>query len=390
MLRITDDIKLDFDDVLIIPQPSDLNSRSEVNLERTICMPNAKDVNPYDGYHQDDLCNAKNVSWTGVAVIASNMDTVGTMEMAKKFAKEKMLVALHKHYSEDQLYDFFINNLELWNNVFYTVGSNHEDFAKLARLRDRIDNYFSNSEMPDSYKANYSQFPKMICMDIANGYSKHFCEKVKYCREEFPWAIIMAGNVVTGNMTEKLIEYGADIVKVGIGGGAMCRTRIVAGVGVPQLSAIAECAFQAHGSPAGHICGDGGCRNPGDVSKAFAAGADFVMLGSMLGGTDACEGEWECDENGNKKSLLMYGMSSLEAQKKYNGGMKSHRTSEGRAVMVPYKGKIEDVIQDILGGVRSACTYVGARNLKDLPKCAKFARVNSTYNDYFERNVNKT
>lgn len=161
---------------------------------------------------------------------------------------------------------------------------------------------------------------------------------------------------------------------------------VVHNCGYPQLSAIAECAFQAHGSAAGHICGDGGCRTAGDVSKAFAAGADFVMLGSMLAGTDACEGEWEHDLEGNKKQLKFYGMSSSAAQKKYNGGLKKHRTSEGRVVTVPYKGKTEDVIQDILGGVRSACTYTGAKNIKDLPKCAKFARVNSTHNDYFERN----
>ena len=387
MLRVTDDTKLDFDDVLIIPQPSDLNSRSEVNLERTICMPNARDVNPHDGYNSDDIKNAPKICWTGVAIIAANMDTVGTMQMAKKFAEEKMLVALHKHYDSNRLFGFFTNNFKLWNYVFYTVGSGDADFEKLNKLSKDVSSWIAQDckEMPDSYKANYSQFPKMICLDIANGYSKHFCEVVKKYRKRFPWAIIMAGNVVTGNMAERLIEAGADIVKVGIGPGAVCTTRLKTGCGYPQLSAIAECAFQAHGSAAGHICGDGGCRTPGDVSKAFAAGADFVMLGSMFAGTDACEGEWEHDSEGNKKSLKFYGMSSLAAQEKHNGGLKKHRTSEGRVVSVDYKGKTEDVIQDILGGVRSACTYTGARNIKDLPKCAKFARVNSTHNDYFER-----
>ena len=384
MLRVTDDVKLDFDDVLIVPQPSDLNSRSEVSLERTICMPNASwDNLPVIDKEIISLRTGEEKSgkmcWTGIPIICANMDTVGTMEMAKKFAQEKMLVALHKHYSEEQLVDFFFNNDKLWKNVFYTVGSNDDDYLKLERIRKAINTMQFSNNLEDH------MFPRMICLDIANGYSKHFCEAVKRYREAYPWSIIMAGNVVTGNMAEKLIEYGADIVKVGIGPGAVCTTRLKTGCGYPQLSAIAECAFQVHGAPAGHICGDGGCRTAGDVSKAFAAGADFVMLGSMLAGTDACEGEWEHDLEGNKKQLKFYGMSSSAAQEKYNGGLKKHRTSEGRVVTVPYKGKTEDVIQDILGGIRSACTYTGARDIKDLPKCAKFARVNSTHNDHFEK-----
>lgn len=385
MLKVTDDIKLDFDDVLIIPQPSDLNSRSEVSLERKICMPNAKMINPHMWrrkitYAKDVFENAPRVCWEGIPVICANMDTVGTMEMAKVFAKEKMLVALHKHYSEKELINFFVYNKKIWTNVFYTVGSGEQDFEKLARVGEKVNEQMSHFPDIESH-----MFPRMICLDIANGYSKHFCDVVKRYRETYPWAIIMAGNVVTGNMAERLIESGADIVKVGIGPGATCLTRVKTGIGYPQLSAIAECAFQVHGSPAGHICGDGGCRTAGDVSKAFAAGADFVMLGSMFAGTDACEGEWEYDDNNNKKALKFYGMSSTAAQEKYNGGLKKHRTSEGRVVSVDYKGKTEEVIQDILGGVRSACTYTGARNIKDLPKCAKFARVNSTHNDFFER-----
>jgi len=369
MLRVTDEVKLDFDDVLIVPQPSDLNSRSEVSLDRKLCMPNAR--------HR----NNNPVCWTGVPIIAANMDTVGTMAMVKTFAEEKMLVALHKHYSEEELHIFFINNVDLWNNVFYTVGSSKNDLHKLLRVKSKINKHFEGMSNP-----KYHAFPNMICIDIANGYSKHFCEVVGEYRRMFPSSIIMAGNVVTGNMAEKLVESGADIVKVGIGPGAVCTTRLKTGCGYPQLSAIAECAFQAHGSPAAHVCGDGGCRNPGDVSKAFAAGADFVMLGSMFAGTDDCEGEWQYDDNKNKTHLKFYGMSSSAAQDKYNGGLKKHRTSEGRIVSVKYEGKTEEVIQDILGGIRSACTYTGARNIKDLPKCVKFARVNSTHNDYFERN----
>jgi len=243
MLRVTDDVKLDFDDVLIVPQPSDLNSRSEVSLERKICMPNAKMINPYEWdrrveYAKDFFDNRPKVCWQGTPVICANMDTVGTMEMAKKFAEEKMLVALHKHHSEEQLVEFFVDNKELWTNIFYTVGSGKEDYEKLQRVRETI-----NERMYFNACIESHMFPRMICLDIANGYSKHFCEAVKRYRETYPWAIIMAGNVVTGNMAEKLIEYGADIVKVGIGPGAVCTTRLKTGCFVSGTKVNTEDGF---------------------------------------------------------------------------------------------------------------------------------------------------
>lgn len=242
MLRVTDDVKLDFDDVLIVPQPSDLNSRSEVSLERTICMPNASwDNLPVIDKEIISLRTGEEKSggmcWTGIPIICANMDTVGTMEMAKKFAQEKMLVALHKHYSEEQLVDFFFNNDKLWKNVFYTVGSNDDDYLKLERIRKAINTMQFSNNLEDH------MFPRMICLDIANGYSKHFCEAVKRYREAYPWSIIMAGNVVTGNMAEKLIEYGADIVKVGIGPGAVCTTRLKTGCFVSGTKVNTEDGF---------------------------------------------------------------------------------------------------------------------------------------------------
>ena len=224
---------------------------------------------------------------------------------------------------------------------------------------------------------------KMICIDVANGYREIFLEFVKRVREEFPSKIIIAGNVATREMTEALILAGADIVKVGIGPGSVCTTRKVAGVGYPQLSAISECSDAAHGL-LGHVMADGGCSSPGDVAKAFAAGADFVMLGGMFAGHDESGGEIVEGENG-KMYKSFYGMSSAKAMETHYGEIAKHRAPEGKEVRVPYRGPMEDTIQSILGGLRSACSYVGARRIKDLPKCTTFIRVTQTTNEVYQR-----
>lgn len=251
---------------------------------------------------------------------------------------------------------------------------------------------------------SHSSKLKYVCIDVANGYTERFIDFVKYVRDNYPSLTIIAGNVVTGDITEELILAGADIVKVGIGPGSVCTTRIKTGVGYPQLSAIIECADAAHGL-GGHIIADGGCTSPSDVAKAFAAGADFVMLGGMLAGHDEgggdivtkylSTGEWSYDRDWDtykpiteeKKFVKFYGMSSKAANDKHFGGLKDYRSSEGREVLVPYKGKISDTVQDILGGLRSACTYVGASKLKHLSKCTTFVRVTQQYNNVFERNT---
>ena len=231
-------------------------------------------------------------------------------------------------------------------------------------------------------------FSPNICVDIANGYTEKFIDWCAKIRLEFPESIIMGGNIATPEMVSELILHGeVDIVKVGIGPGSACTTRLKAGVGYPQLSAIAECSHVAHGlrSDAGRLglsCADGGCRYPADVAKAYAAGADFVMLGGMLAGTEECEGEWtKYADTHEKKSLVFYGMSSKKAQEKHGDGLRSYRSSEGRVKEIPYKGKAELVVNDILGGVRSACAYTGATSLKDFSKTARFVRVNRTHND---------
>ena len=200
------------------------------------------------------------------------------------------------------------------------------------------------------------------------------------------------------------ILNGADIVKVGIGPGSVCTTRIQTGVGYPQLSAVIECADAAHGL-GGHIIADGGCTCPGDVAKAFAGGADFVMLGGMLaghdeGGGDVISKHYQSNElvyeiGGHlsrqthkietKQFVQFYGMSSDAANTKHFGGLKDYRSSEGREVMVPYRGAVATTIQDLLGGIRSTCTYAGAMKLKQLSKCTTFVRCTQQFNAVYAK-----
>jgi GMP reductase len=268
-----------------------------------------------------------------------------------------MLTAIHKFY-----------NLEDWVNALKN-GVNPEYLSisagidSLSQIKDQIENLTTNKQ----------KIPKFICLDVANGYTEKFIDTVKTIRETFPNPII-AGNVVTGEMTEALILAGADIVKVGIGPGSVCTTRMVTGVGYPQLSAIVECSDAAHGL-GGHVISDGGCKYPGDISKAFGAGADFVMLGGMFAGHLESGGEL-FEENGMKYKRF-YGMSSDTAMERHYGEIESYRASEGKTVTVPYKGEVENTLRHILGGLRSAATYVGARTIKEIPKCTTFVLKNS-------------
>ena len=290
------------------------------------------------------------------------MDTVGTMAMARACGPE-LMTCLHKYYSDSQLVEFFSSD-PVRASVFFTVGIKDDDFEKLARIRKKADIRF-------------------VCVDAANGYSKFFVDRVKRIRDTFPSLTIMAGNVATPDMVQELLISGAaDIVKIGVGSGSVCTTRIKAAVGYPQLSAIIECADAAHGLR-GHVCADGGCRTPGDVVKAFAAGADFVMLGGMLAGHDECEGDW-IEERGHRVGLKFYGMSSRTAIDKYAGGRRDYRACEGKEVVVPHMGPVSETVQEITGGIRSACAYVGAARLKDLSKCTTFVLCRRTHNTVFE------
>lgn len=346
-MRIEQESKLDFSDVLIKPKRSEVSSRSEIVLKREY-----KTLNSLQKIF-------------GVPIVASNMDTIGTFEMAKELFKNNMFCCLNKHYSVDEIVEFF--NKKESSNSFYTMGISKEDFDKLYFIKTA----FSNVNIG------------RICVDVANGYSQNFVDKVRKIREENIDAIIMAGNVATPEMTQELLISGkVDIVKIGIGPGSVCTTRIKTGVGYPQLSAIIECADAAHGV-GGLICADGGCTTSGDVAKAFGGGADFVMLGGMFAGHDECNSDWVLDGNDQKVVMKFYGMSSEEANKKYNGGLKDYRSSEGKEVYITYKGSINKTVQDITGGLRSACAYVGAFRLKDLSKCTTFVKCSKTHNGGF-------
>ena len=393
-MRIEEDMKLDYKDVLIRPKRSTLGSRKEVDLERGFTFRNyrpyvATDVLP-DGY---PIVQEQYRHYRGTPIMAANMDGVGTFEMADKLAEGNIFTCLVKTYSVNDLVNYFDSDMsERTDYVAMSIGITDADLKKFR----------------DVYEQTGSKL-KYVCIDVANGYSSRFRDTVSDFRILYPNIVIIAGNVVTGEMTEELILAGADIVKVGIGPGSVCTTRIQTGVGYPQLSAVMECADAAHGL-GGHIIADGGCTCPGDVAKAFAGGADFVMLGGMLaghneGGGDVIEkfyktGEWRKnvhtlegietttweDAIDRKQFVQFYGMSSDAANTKHFGGLKDYRSSEGREVLVPYRGEVARTVQDLLGGIRSTCTYAGAMKLKQLSKCTTFVRCTQQFNAVYAKN----
>jgi GMP reductase len=357
-MRIEEDQKLDYSDVLIRPKRSTLGSRKEVDLERGFTFRNYTPHFPENAVYRH---------YRGVPLMASNMDGVGTFEMADELASQKIMTCLVKTYSVEHLAAYFgTDSEERREYVAMSIGIMPKDSEKFQNVY-----------------AQSSKGLKYVCIDVANGYSERFSNFVRKFRKQYPNVVIIAGNVVTGEMTEELILNGADIVKVGIGPGSVCTTRIQTGVGYPQLSAVIECADAAHGL-GGHIIADGGCVCPGDVAKAFAGGADYVMLGGMLAGHDEGGGEVV---DGN---IQFYGMSSDAANVKHFGGLKDYRSSEGREVLVPYRGAVSNTIQNILGGIRSTCTYSGAKRLKHLMRCATFVRVHNQFNRTYENTTTKS
>ncbi|AJR05546.1 GMP reductase [Photobacterium gaetbulicola] len=344
-MRIEQDLKLGFKDVLFRPKRSTLKSRSQVELTR------------------DFTFKHSGRQWSGVPIIAANMDSVGSFEMTAALAKHGVMTAVHKHYTVADWAEFVNNNdASVLNNAMVSTGTSEADFQKTKDIMELSEDLI------------------FICIDIANGYSEHLVEYVQKVRAEFPNKVISAGNVVTGDMVEELILAGADIVKVGIGPGSVCTTRVKTGVGYPQLSAIIECADAAHGL-GGRIIGDGGCACAGDVAKAFGGGADFVMLGGMLAGHEESNGE--IIEQDGKTFMKFYGMSSQSAMDKHSGGVAKYRAAEGKTVLLPFRGPVDNTIQDIMGGVRSTCTYVGAAKLKELTKRTTFIRVQEQENNVF-------
>ena len=347
-MRIEHDVKLDYQDVLFKPKRSTLTSRKDVDLTRSFKFYNS------------------GKEWTGIPIMASNMDGVGTFAMAKVLQDHKMITVLRKHYSLDDWKTAIGDGVKMkYLSVCTGTGviwdKNAPDYAVMKEVLKR-----------------YPDIP-FICVDVANGYHENYGDFIERLRYEHQDKTIIAGNVITAEMTEELILRGADIVKCGIGPGSVCTTRLMTGVGVPQLSGIIECADAANGI-GGHIIADGGCVYPGDVSKAFGAGAHFVMLGGMLAGHDESEGEVVDGK------VQFYGMSSDAAMAVHGTRKDGYRGAEGKVVQLPHKGPVDPTVIEILGGIRSTCTYIGAKRIKDMPKCTTFVRctqqVNQVFNSY--------
>ena len=378
MQKIIDEIKLDFDDVLIRPKRSTLSSRSEVNLIRDFHFKHSPR------------------KFSAIPIIVANMDTTGTFEMANSVCHNNGMVALHKHYKPEELINYYRDSQNDHKELtFYSTGTSSSDIEKLTFVFNSLRE--QGCDLPN------------VCVDVANGYSEKFVKTVAHIRRLYEDIVIMAGNVVTPEMVEELILHGkVDIVKVGIGPGSVCTTRLKTGVGYGQISACLECSDAAHGH-GGHICGDGGCKHVGDICKVFGSNADFVMCGNFFAGCDECEGEWEYEYQAGfgvtnaepfwqpfdpgtsnpapkrKTKLKFYGMSSKEAMEKHNNGVANYRTSEGRCVSVSYKGPVTEVLLDIFGGLRSACTYIGASRMKDFGKKTTFIKVNNTHTKTYDK-----
>ena len=332
------DLKLDFCDVLMVPRASEIESRSEVDVLRTFEIRG----------HVITVC----------PIVAANMDTVGTISMAKELKQYNMMTSLHKHYSNEEIANALYDN-NLSTHCFITVGIQEHDRTRVENIRKgRKDPFF-------------------LMIDAANGYIPSMRNAIKYYKDQYPMAIICAGNVASTEGVKLLADAGADIIKIGIGSGKLCNTRLKAGVGYPQFSLIQECAPIADEYNV-YLMSDGGINNPGDIAKAFGIGADFVMIGSMFTGHDECEVNFS--REGNLEYAVCYGMSSSTAMQKYHGGVADYRTCEGRTVSVPRKGKVEHTIKDILGGIRSAGTYINASNLEEFAINSSFIRVNRQVN----------
>ena len=344
-MRIEQDIKLDYKDVLFKPKRSKLESRRDVDLTRTF------------KFHYGN-------EWTGVPIMASNMDGVGTFAMAKILQEHKMITVMRKHYSVDDwtknAKGVKMKYLSVCTGTGVIWDPDAKDFATM--------------------KAVLAMYPdiKFITVDVANAYHENYADFIARLRDQYPDKTIIAGNVISAEMTEELIIKGADIVKCGIGPGSVCTTRLMTGVGVPQLSGIIECADAANGI-GGHIIADGGCVYPGDVAKAFGAGAHFTMLGGMLAGHDESEGEVVDGK------IQFYGMSSDAAMSVHGTRKDGYRGAEGKVVKLPYKGAVEKTVIEILGGLRSTCTYIGAKRIKDMPKCTTFVRCTQQVNQVFNQ-----
>ena len=369
-MQIINDVQLDFSDVLIRPRRSSIDSRSKVDITRE---------------YKFKWCP---LEITGTGIMQANMGTIGNFDVSRKMLENGLFACLHKYHDINDLIDFYKELIDkgddTWKRCLLGIGLKDGGVYNLRKIETELGIQVG------------------VKFDVPNGYIPQVKEKVIELREEFPDMFIMVGNVVTGDITEDLILSGADCVAVGIGPGGQCLTRPTTGCGRPQLSAIIECADAAH-QVGGMVCADGGITCPGDLGKAFGAGADFIMIGSLFAGTDEADGEliskWifngeyepAADGSGFEPHLELkdfkqfYGMSSTLAQEKFGNGKPKYRASEGRVSLVPYVGPIDGVIEELLGGLRSTMTYIGAWKLKNIPKQCTFYKVHNQLNRTYEK-----
>jgi GMP reductase len=366
MQKIINELKLDFDDVLIVPQRSILTSRSDIDIKKR-----------FKFYHSSR-------EWYGTPIMCANM-SFASLSLASKLAHSQMICCLHKYYTIDSLIEYFTKNPNNIPYVWVSIGYKKSDLSKLIELK------------------NKTNIQPNICIDVPNGHMDVFVQYTKKVRDNFPESIIMAGNITHSSSTQELIIYGGvDIVKIGIGGGSACTTRFITGCGIPQLSTCLDNAYVAHGidngtKKLGLICSDGGHKNVGDVCKALCAGSDFVMLGGYFAGCEEADGEWEYEYKSRlntwqpndpgystekrKTKFTYYGMSTHHAQHLFEDGKKHYRASEGTKIHTKAKGPVDNLIQELLGGIRSCCCYIGANSIKHMSKCSQFCRVSNIHSN---------
>lgn len=329
--------KLDFDSVRIVPQFSNVSSRSEVSLN----------VNYSDIYY-------------GLPVIVANMYNTGTFEMASALADSKINVCLHKHYPLSELTRF----LQIKSGAFAwpSFGISDEDFNSIKCVN-----------------------PWRLCIDVANGHMARLHDFIKKLKDWSPNLIIMAGNVGSPEGFELLAREGVSAVKAGIGNGGHCLSSNMTGIGYPQFALVQDCLAIAEETGV-LLISDGGIREVGDICKGIGAGAHAVMCGSLFTGYAENAGEWRTahpfqkDEQGKlvpfgEKQLRVYGMSSKHANETHSGGMKNYRAAEGRESWVAHKGELSELIQNIKGGLASSCAYQGFRSVQALRGNAHFVEI---------------
>jgi IMP dehydrogenase len=317
---------LSYDDVLLAPQYSDIRSRSEVSIGNSL----------------DDDRTLK------LPIISAPMDTITESTMAIAMGTAGGLGVIHRYNSiEEQVSQAFQCREFGVKNVAAAIGVTG-DFLERAEMLATVG-------------------VSVLCLDVAHGHHAMMKEAITHIKSKYPYIHVMAGNIATKQAFEDLASWGADSVRIGIGGGSICSTRIQTGHGIPTLQSVLDCA-SSNASKDVRIIADGGIRNSGDIVKALAAGADFVMLGSILSGTDQTPGPILTSPQG-KKYKTYRGMASKEAQFEWRG---KHSSNEGISTTVPYRGSVQHLLKDLDNGIRSGFSYSGAWNMDELHAKSQF------------------